>query len=298
MNEREADKRRKAEVLLALGVAQEQALFDKPSDEELAAMVEGTLDTTRKAQLMNVIANDAESYARWVAAVEMAETLQIGQFAADSAMAQQSAGKGSVLQRLVAFIQNPFKLAPVGGGLAAAALVIFLVGTPTDYQGQVDGLYNDYGQQWQGIPGTSVQTRSLTKPQAPVLTAQDEVLKLGIQQGLQRLGRGFSLHSLSPQPSSEVMETHAGLDKEQFNALQAAGQLAALSYFKCVVGATSGFFDNALVLQKALKLDQYDDEASQQLASALQKSESTESAETTVCRFSTVAIKRVTNYDK
>lgn len=297
MNEREADKRRKAEVLLALGAAQEQALFDKPTDEELAALVEGTLDTTRKAQLMNVIANDAESYARWVAAVEMADTLQLGAFAPQAAT-DAGTGKVSLLARLAAFVKNPLQLAPVGGGLAATALVIFLVGTPTDYQGEVDGLYKDYGQQWQGFPGASVQTRSLTKPKPPVLNAQDQVLKLGIQQGLQRLGDDFSLHNLSPEPDADISDSRAGLEKAQFNALQAAGQAAVLSYFKCAVGAAPEYFQQALALQQSLQLQQYSDETSQQLAAALDMTDASETAETAVCRFSTVAIKRVTRYDK
>lgn len=291
----------KAAALLALGLSREPAAFDRPSDEELAQLLEAEagvapMDSTRRAQIMDSIANDAETFARWMALVESAETLGLAGFAASSeARAREKSAAGeSLLAKITGWFANPLGgLTAAGGGLVAASALFFMVLSPGGLEGQLNDLYEGHGGQWSERPAAVSLTRDLGRDSMRVLNAEDSALSEGVQEGLAALGPEFKLHRLLPASEAEPAPEST---RKSLQTLRAAGKLAAISYFKCSLVAEPEYFERALELQNALakKLAESGDATSQALRETLQQTRARgNDAETQVCGFGETVVDRV-----
>ena len=289
--------RETAEALLALGVTREQAAFIPPSDEELAQLLDpqgsASLDATRKAQIMDAIANDPDAFSRWMGMVEIAETLQLGNFspatssAADQAEAQQR--NASVIARLSNFVAEHVRsIFATGGavGVAVALGVVFML--PVGMDSKVSGLYDRYGSSWSTQPQQLDLIRGGTDAPAAILTEADQRLKDGVEAGLALLGPDFQLRNLNRGSTTDT----SNLDGELSDALYALGQVAAISHFKCYLGAEKAYYQASWDLIEEFKpvLKTSTDETSLALSKTLERRGS---PETQVCRVSKQVVERV-----
>lgn len=245
----------KAAALLALKMTRSEAAYAVPSDEEFALLLEenaGTktavLGDTRRAQILDSIANDAETFNRWMALVEAAETLGIEAFAAETQSSQQasSAPTDSVVVKISDFMQRQWKaVTTAGGGLAAAAAVFMMVASP-NYQSSVDGLYDGHNQ-WGEKPAKLTVTRSLSTQPKRQWDATDVALYQGLDSGLNRLGDEFAIVGLEQRAKAQDASSlsSSALSSKEQKALAAIGQIAAMSYFKCSLGADEAYFSDA-----------------------------------------------------
>lgn len=293
MSSNNAEQKQRASVLLGLRMTREEPMFASPTDEELTAMLENRLDTTRAAQIRHSIAHDPAVFSRWMAVVEMAETLHLAGFA--KAPGKAASDTPSLISRIKALFSNPLQGLAAGGGLAAAALaVVVVINMPTQYDSGVDQLYDSYGQQWQSLPSQVLPTRSnLTRAQKVELSAADKALKSGIKKGLDRLGDAFVLQQVNDFTDIQDLDSvRSALDTEQYQLLEAVGQAATLSFFKCSLGSNSDYYDATLAYLESTvsKLATYSDSTSELLKETLQRSGD---SETRVCRFSKRVVKRV-----
>lgn len=298
MNEFSSDNHSKARAILALGLSRESLAYTPPSDEELASLLEagavtdgagsnnvGGLDSTRKAQIMDAIANDADTFSRWMSLVDAAETLELAGFSNEKVATKNTQSSVSAIK---AFFTNPFKgLATAGGGLVAASALMLLVTTSDDFSSQVDQLYGDYGQEWSSRPADKNALRSVTSTFKKSLSAEDSALHAGVKQGLDRLGDDFILPNLAADKSLSSDEAAEKAD------LLTAGQIAAISHFKCSLEGNPEFFNQTLSMLEKLQpnLLEAGDETSKSLSASFARSGD---AETKVCRFSKAVISRVT----
>lgn len=221
-----------AKAMLALALHQKQAppLGAEPSDEELAILLEGGLDATRKAQILGHIAHDGQVYHRWMMLLENADATdyfsEIDQPAQHSS-AQKNVASESWLQRLFDWLSQPVGLSALGG-LATACLVVFIAlsGKP-GYQGEIDDYYANYPLT---PPTWDYRPKS---PFLPEWSEQAHVVAQGVQAGLDTLGPPFSIPGFAGAPETQAKNPVKSLPSQQREALLAAGKLAAWLYFAC-----------------------------------------------------------------
>jgi hypothetical protein len=244
--------REAAQALLALGLTREQAEFHVPSDEELARLIEQNtsepLDSTRKAQIMDAIANDPATFERWMGLVETAHTLELGNFAADAAHVESSStsvneDSPSLLSQFVSFIGDHVRGLMAAGGAVAE------------------------------------------------LSVEDSQLKSGIQAGLALLGSDFRIRGIDETVSDAPTDS---IDSDKAFALNAIGQIAAISHFKCSLGASDEYYRKAwdAIQAFAPEFETADDDTSKALSKTIKRQGN---AETQVCRVSKVVVARVAN---
>ena len=191
-------------------------------------------------------------------------------------------------------MSNPFKGFAAAGGSLVAASALMLVGTTSDdYQAQVDQLYGNYGDQWESHPSRLSTTRSFPTTQARVLPVEDIQLHQGVMDGLERLGEEFAMpHLIQPDGEDISRAASAGIPAELGEALNIAGQLAALAQFKCSLGGETAFFIETEVMLEPLAavFASHEDATSSSLSTTLQRGGD---AETRVCRFGKAAMARL-----
>lgn len=296
--DKKAANKAKASALLALAVSRESAAYAPPSDEELAILLESgitgdsAMDATRKAQIMDGIANDSATFSRWMLLVEAAETLELAGFAEVSTALASSSSSNSILSKLKSFFSNPMRgFATAGGSLVAASALVLMVSTTDQYDTQLDELYGDYGSQWQSSPAPQSTTRSVGGALKKALSIEDLLLREGVVDGLNKLGPQFVISHLSSADSDNWSDD---IDRDLEVTLDAVGQIAAISFYKCSLGAEAGYFDQTLSLLLNLQptLAKATDQTSQAISKSLQRSGD---AETKVCRVSKLIIARVTD---
>ena len=296
-----ADKELQASALLALAVSRDEAAFIPASDEELAQLLEEGLQSshsqlgqTRKAQLLDAIANDPATFNRWMLLVDAAETLELGGFAASAIEKATASSDEKSVGWLASLFQNPFKgIATAGSGLATAAVLMLMITTSSDPQSQIDDLYSHYGNQWQAMPAELTATRSFATSDKKVLSAEDIIVRDGVASGLATLGDKFKVPGLIEANTDEPGNAIT-IDEDLTSALKVVGQLAALSNFKCSLGAEAGYFVETLVLLESLQptFEQSQSATSQSIVKNLKR---TGDEETKVCRISKQLIERVSN---
>ena len=166
---------------------------------------------------------------------------------------------------------------------------MLMVTTTDNYQAELDQLYGDYGGQWQNNPAPQSVTRSTSSAIKKELTIEDLLLREGVVAGLDRLGSEFTLVNLASADSKHWADD---IDRDVENALDATGQIAAISYFKCSLGAEDGYFDKTLVMLEQLQpaLAKGTGDASGEITKTLQRSGD---AETKICRLSKRVVERV-----
>lgn len=119
-----------------------------PSDEELAAFLEGKLDTARRAQITGYLANDTACYQRWLRCIEANVALgDVG-----STASRTEPVRAGFLERLKEILFGHRAVPAFAGSFAVIVLaVVILLETGQDYDMAVDRLYADFG------PGLKLQ---------------------------------------------------------------------------------------------------------------------------------------------
>lgn len=249
-----ASRQQKASALLALGLLRDRksnSVSDvAPSDEELAALLEGSLDTTRRAQIMESLAADPAAFSRWMALVEAADTLGIEAFAQQPVSMSQRAG---VVVKLADFAKNQFRmLATAGTGLAAAASVFLIFSGEPGYRGGVDELYQGYGAGWSQMPAEQIRTRSTGGAFKRALQPDELALRQGVVAGAARLGPEFVLQGVAADITvSAASGEQLSADEQQL--LQSLGEVAVLSHFKCTLDGESEFFAGTVKVLESMQ---------------------------------------------
>ncbi|GAA3965577.1 hypothetical protein [Allohahella marinimesophila] len=292
MKKSDETRREAVQALLGLGLTRERAEFRVPSDEELAQLLEPQasepLDATRKAQIMDAIANDPETFRRWAAFVETAEIADIGHFApgTEPEQAVEPPARASMLSRFREFISDHMRGLMATGGTAGIAMALVL-SMPGGMDSKVSGLYDDYGSHWDSLPETVELVRGADDTESPPLSPADQRLKDGLEAGLAALGSHFSLRQLNPSNTDT-----SSLSEPLSESLLTLGEVAAITYFKCYLGAEPGFFDDSLKLMEELApaLRVANNETADSLMHQLDRPGK---AETKVCRLSKAAVERV-----
>lgn len=225
------------------------AVGQPPTAEDFGALYEGSLDATRRAQVLSHITTDRAIYRRWLEVVEGQASLDPQLSATDQVAATHS--RPSLLSRLSRWMRESLWVPAGAGSVAAAALVVVML-LPSNEQGpapgawdDVDTIYSEFGNQWNRAPGTlsDRRVRGAKTPSAP--TAEQQALYEGMRDGLAALDDTLPQMWL-PELAVDPAQVQA-LPEALHDTLRAAGRLATLARFQCQLDGTTAFFDQAAV---------------------------------------------------
>ncbi|MDI9245941.1 hypothetical protein [Marinobacter sp. CHS3-4] len=269
-------------VSVALSLYKGEPIGDRPDPEELAALYEGALSETRRAEVLSHLAGDDAVYAQWLMSFEYAEELGIlGEDPIPEA-ASVTAGETAREDHGASFagkLKNLFNLYTLVPGTALAGLAVFMLFFQASQPSGVEGLYQEYGVSASGQ--LQLPTRSLgnfwDEPEP-----ERFVVSQGFKTGLDRLAIDASSMKLlaneSEQPGTDALRD------DQRATLSAVGQWAAITYVQCS-GQTADYFVAAEHVWKSLRtrLDTIDTSYAENLTDRASQLDGTEAADRRVC---------------
>lgn len=281
------DNRARASALLGVRLTKTAGniVGERPTVEEFTALYEGSLGTTRRAQVLGYLTEDPTVYRQWLEVVAAQAALDTTPEAAQQTESQTQ----SLFARLGAWLREHAAIPAGVGTFAAAALVVVLILPGQEHTGawdSVDTLYSDYGDDWQLSPST-LERRTVRGGTAPVsASAEQQALYLGLRAGLDELGAAFPDSWLREMPIDATLDA---LPQDTLEALRAAGQLATLARFQCQLQGSDAFYtqaDKTLAdLQPVLK--QHTSRVTRHLVGAIDQPGE---ASDRVCDFAVVAV--------
>jgi hypothetical protein len=280
------ENKEKSQAMIAWSLSRqaESADYQRASDEELALLAEAKLDSTRRAQILHVIAHDDGEYLRWM---NVQHTL-----ASANAFAVQRAEKGSSFIAILKNLMFSWQAGGTGFALASTiAVAIFLIRPGENFD------YNSHAQNWRhsgtieltlpqdGVlrgPAASADTRSLSR--------EEQVILAGVLEGLQLMGTQFKIENLSNELPLSPMEWVG--DHKAYEQWAMVGKFSVLSYFKCRTDSDAAYFEKARPALKHLQslLQKQDGTLAARLS---QPSHSALSDRDAVCRFSDKVMSRL-----
>jgi hypothetical protein len=227
------------------------------SDDDLIALLDGTLNDKERAHIMHTIANDKVSYRRWLELVETAEITNENPLKASPS----NLGHAALPTLRQWFSDRISPLHYLGAVLASAVVVylMFFTATPL-YQSQIDELYAEFDSRsllaTENLTGKSTNTWPMDKLNHNSIESRSTMLRLvanGMQAGLDSLGDGATIpgvviHRLDEQH----LDDSNNLKIEDQTMLYAIGRLLTLSYFHCQQNDQTPFFPNALRIYQEL----------------------------------------------
>jgi hypothetical protein len=300
-----------AQLALQLGQQATSVVGSEPNDEELAALYENRLDTTRRAQIMGHIANNPAVYQRWIRCVETLSFMEEVEAQSTSAPISQESPAYKTQEQLKpkgfldSFLEwiSGHRAGVFGGGFATAAialLVVFLFPYQKEMnvQQQLDDAYLSWGillnDEWAAFPTHKKPKRKFAssrsffdKPKSDI----QQALETGFKTGVEKLGKesyqgfGIDIDNLASVNASQV----ATLTAEQYQALTQTGQLTSIIAIQCTMDPSSNRITNLYpVVQSLIKqVKIISDNQAQKLVSGVEAITDKNSA---VCHFSDNAI--------
>ena len=219
---------------------QGELIGSAPSDEELAAYLEGVIDASRRAQISAYLAHDNETYQRWLRCITAnAERM---------APVIETVQKVGFLSRLGSLFE--VRNSALGGGLLAAAIAAVLLVQPIFFGGgvnqQIDKLYGDYSpqidQRWGQVSDFSLLKEYSSNRSFSLIpktySKEQRLMQSGFRQGAESLGvKKFTELNIN----LDAMATDAA-DNEEQELIYALGRVAALGYMGCKLGLPADDF--------------------------------------------------------
>lgn len=206
---------------LDLAVPDREPSGPLPDSEDLAALLDNSLNATRRAQVISHLLVNDDLYEDWLLLTEHADLLPDARPQTEAVAAQPGA-------------DNPWwlRLGSWRPTMAAAAVIALVVGIAynpaTD---PVDKLYAEYGsglhQTLAGLP--DVTSRSPSRPWETWQLA----LASGLDEGLDTLGYQRNLYDIDRERLHGASVRYRGLRNTQLDEVRDAGRLALLGVLVC-----------------------------------------------------------------
>jgi hypothetical protein len=220
------------------------------SDEDLIALLNGTVDAENRARILHALANDKESYRRWLDLVASGESNVENRFA-ENPDCTNNASKYSPWQWFGEWVKPLYYS---GAVVASAAFAFFMIFTDTPlYQSQIDELYAEFDSR--SLLKTDILTRKSANTwlmeKSSNNSGEDRSVLLrivagGMQAGLNSLEDGARIPGVDiGRVDEQRIDVNINLAKEDRDILYAMGRLLTLSYFHCQQSDQASFFPSA-----------------------------------------------------
>ena len=239
-----------AKLALALSDSPEPQ-GEPPSDEDLAALAEGTLDAARRAEVMSYLAGDSGCYEHWVALCGARAAIGEDAAASGPAPAGEDPPNPGPLRRLADWLWQP---APAGAlaALAAVALVMGPGYISPDYSRAIDRIYEDVAYESVAAPLPTRNMRALAPPQVDLSTTR-QLMESGARAGLTAISPDLSLPGLAFELSSLSNYNRLGMLRPSWRARYELGRLTAVARWQCRNAAQDADYGAMLTQYGALR---------------------------------------------
>jgi hypothetical protein len=254
-----------AQIALQFSASQsEQIIGAEPTDEELAALYENKLDSTRRAQIMSHIANSPALHTRWIRYVETLSYLNVP-------VKELPKTQINNKNRFSTFIDNLFnKKSVFAGGFATAAILVIVVSilpqqNDIDVQLSLNGAYDQWGgsleQEWNQLPTGQKPTPNYASDRSFFSEPKEkselqQVLETGFKISMNKIGKkpfkdyGIDSSILSTVSSADVSNS---MTASHYEALKHTGQIAGLAAVQCKLDVKSPRVDELKTALEALQ---------------------------------------------
>ncbi len=220
-----------------------------PSDEELTALYENRLDTTRRAQVLAYIANDQEIHERWIRCVETLAYIDELETTQTNTVKNKKNFFRSALEYLTA---KPV----LSGGFSTAAIIVLVMAIlpqqqEINIQLSLNEAYSSWGgslpTEWDALASDQKPTPTYSSKRSffdepKVKSSIQRVLETGFKISLSTIGAapfksyGINATNLTPLAYTDVNTIMSTLE---YNALLQTGQLAGLAALQCKINSNS-----------------------------------------------------------
>ena len=198
-----------------------------PDSEDLAALLDGSLGTTRRAQVISYLLVDDDLYEEWLLLSEHADLLP----SPAPATAPEATANTTTEQDTLPWWQRltGWRPAVLVGAVAATAVVITLNRDAT--QDPIDQLYAQHTAALHQALGTlpDVVSRSPSQP----WNAWQQALASGLDDGLDALNHERNLYDIDRQRLHEAGDRYRGQRSAELDEVADTGRLALLGVLIC-----------------------------------------------------------------
>ncbi len=224
-----------------------------PTDEELSSLYENRLDSTRRAQILSHIANNASIHDRWIRCVETLSYVD----ELENKSTINSESLKNTKSGLIGFFTNLLNTKILlGGGLSTAAILVIVISIiplqkDMNIQLSLNTAYDSWGNslenEWASLPMSqkpkpqySSDRSYFSKPK--VKSSIQQVLETGFRISINQIGEspfkdyGIETNNLSSITKSDVA---VSLTTDQYESVLQIGQIAALASLQCKLDAQS-----------------------------------------------------------
>lgn len=230
-------RRERISALLGLDLPRDEGapVGPRPDTEDLAALLDDSLDSTRRAQVISHLVHDDALYEEWRLLSEHADLLPDTQTADDTAAPTSAPW----WQRLAGW-----RPALAAAGVAAALTLVVL----TRQGDPIDGLYRDHGEALAANLSELPEIASRSVPGE--WNEWQTALAAGLYDGLGKLGVEGDVMGIRHSALKDAAERHAGDDADSLKPVHDTGRLASMALVACQTGSPGPAADVLKQLEK------------------------------------------------
>lgn len=260
-----------ANLALHLGKVKDHSVGPIPSDEDLLALADNSLDEIRRAQVMSHIACNSIIYHKWISSVQAIAAFQPA--AREAALDYLKVDtKPGILQKLSSWIfGNNLRAGAFGGALASifvAVFAIMLLPSMDDLK-LLDSEYQKWNTaidgRWKDINPINKQLSKSSGSRAfRFATEEQNLIKYGYQSGAKNIGLKYyqSLGIPVAKLVGKQPDKSTAIKANQYDSLLTLGRLTALTTLQCELQASDEEMNpiRKLLTQVSLNLSHVDDQ--------------------------------------
>jgi len=227
-------------VALSLRLTRRPTLSKVPTEEDLAALYDGTLRSERRKEVLSALVTSPETYAQWLDFLESAEYLGMTPATLDILAQSEQSGMSRVWHNVLCNLKKALTSYSVYSGLAITALLLLFVGQISSVS-PTSALYEKFS--GHEAPTSNLPIKSMKQLENQMQLEQVLILD-GYNEGLVALGllkelnAGESSASKARATTSNIEQKHVALYKE-------VGKWMAIAELHCKREGATHFFDEA-----------------------------------------------------
>ncbi len=220
-----------------------------PSDEELTALYENQLDSTRRAQVLAYIANDQAIHERWIRCVETLAYME----ELDNTSVKTAKKIKNPFRAIVDYITT--KTALTGGFSTVALIILVLAILPQQQEINIQLSLNDAYTNWGSTLNAEWAQLATDQKPTPVYSGKrsffdkpklksnvQNVLETGFKISISNIGETpFKSYGITPSTLANTAyhDVNNSMSTLEYNALLQTGQLAGLAALQCKINSNS-----------------------------------------------------------
>lgn len=235
------DRLRVVIVALSLRLTRRQSAQSRlPTEEDLAALFDGTLSSERRKKVLSALVSNPEAYAEWMEFVESAEYLGIEPATAEMPALKKHNEIKSFWYTVLDNAKSALASYSVYSGLAIAALLLLFVRLDTNVS-PTSELYEKFS--IHGAPSPHLPIKAMT-PSGKQTSLEQLLIQQGYHEGLKELGLVDAISEIES-VSIEAQAAASNIGQKNVELFKEVGRWKAISEMYCIGRGSPRFFAQA-----------------------------------------------------